>query len=124
VPAIDAIPASTSGLVPGLGAYPDGDPEAIRALASELRATGGQLAGLPAPSIADWRSPAAGRVRARLTAAERGAGRVGDDLRGLAAALDQAAHTLEADQRSWRAAQRRLAEQHRPDGTPPGGGPR
>jgi hypothetical protein len=110
VRAMDGVPVSTSGVVPGLGPYPDGDPEAIRALAAELRRTAGTLTGVPRPSIADWRSPAATQVRSRLVAAAGGAGRVAGELRGLAASLESAAHTLEADQREWRLAKRRLSE--------------
>lgn len=110
VRAMDGVPVPTNGVVPGLGPYPDGDPEAIRALAAELRRTAGTLTGVPRPSIADWQSPAAARVRSRLVAAAGGAGRIGGDLRGLAAALESAAHTLEADQREWRLAKRRLSE--------------
>jgi len=94
----------TGGTLPGLRAYPDGDPEAIHALAADLRRAAGVLSGAREPGLPGWQSPEATRVRTLLRsavgAAEGGAAR----LRGLASTLDGAAGDLEADQRAWRAA--------------------
>ena len=74
------------------------DPEAIRAVAADLRHIAGLLAGLPSPTVDGWRSRAATDVRDRLVAATELADHRADDLRGCAAALDRAADDLEADQ--------------------------
>ncbi|GAA1754975.1 hypothetical protein [Luedemannella helvata] len=108
-----AAPVSTAGTVPGLGSFPDGDPEAIRAVADQLRRIAGLLAGAPKPAVASWSSPEATRVRGRLSAAVGVAGRGADEIRGCAAALDHAADELAADQRDWRLAKRRLDEARR-----------
>ena len=94
--------------VSGLGPYPDGDPEAIRAVAAELRRIAGTLAGAQNPALAAWRGPAASRVRALLGSAVIEATRTAADLRACAASLDNAAHTLDTDQRAWRLARQRL----------------
>ncbi|WP_327009883.1 hypothetical protein OHA72_23215 [Dactylosporangium sp. NBC_01737] len=104
---------STSGSVPGLGAYPAGDAEAIRATAAALRRVAGTLGVVPQPSVGGWQSPAASRIRAQLTGAAAAAHRHAGEVRGSADALERAADTLEADQRQWRLAKWRmeLAEQ-------------
>jgi hypothetical protein len=104
---------STAGTVPGLGAYPEGDPEAIRQVAGELRRAAGALGGAPRPRLAGWRSPAATAATALLDAAVQAAGDGADQLRGCAAALDHAAGALDADQRAWLLAKRRLEETKR-----------
>ena len=104
---------ATAGGAAGLGPFPDGDPEAIRALAADLRRMAGRLAGAPTPALTGWRGPAATQVTALLTSAVREAGSTAGELRSCASSLDQAANTLEADQRSWRQAKQR-AEDNRP----------
>ena len=74
------------------------DPEAIRAVAADLRRIAGLLGGLPMPTVDGWRSPAATEVRDRLVAATELAGHRADDVRGCAAALERAADDLAADQ--------------------------
>ncbi|GLY81911.1 hypothetical protein [Actinoallomurus iriomotensis] len=91
----------TTGDTTGTAPYPDGDPEAIRALAATLRRMAGRLTAVPAPAPAGRRGPAATHVRSLLGAAVHDAGRTAGDLRACAASLDHAAHTLEADQRAW-----------------------
>lgn len=108
-----ANPVPTTGVPPGLGPYPDGDAEAIRALAADLRRMAGRLAGVSAPALAGWRGPAATQVRTLLTSAAHEADSTAGELRACASSLDQAAHTLEADQRAWRQAKQR-AEEHGP----------
>lgn len=104
---------STAGTVPGLGAYPDGDAEAIRQAADELRRVAAALAGVPRPRLAGWRSPAAAQARGLVTAAADAAGDGADQLRGCAAALEHAAGALDADQAAWLRAKRRLDEADR-----------
>lgn len=101
-----ANPGVTTGKSPGLGPFPAGDPEAIRALAADLRRIAGGLAGASAPAIAGWRGPAAHQVHELLTSAAHEAGGASAELRACATSLDHAAHTLEADQRAWQARQR------------------
>jgi uncharacterized protein YukE len=84
------------------GPCPEGDPEAIRAVAAELRGIAGRLAGATAPAVNGWRGPAAAHARAVFASAAGEATRTADDLRACATSLDNAAHTLEADQRAWR----------------------
>jgi methyl-accepting chemotaxis protein len=103
-----AVPVSTGGS--GLGPFPDGDPEAIRALAADLRRMAGRLAGVSSPALTGWRGPAATQVRTLLTSAAHGADGTAGQLRACASSLDQAAHTLEADQRAWRQAKQRAEE--------------
>jgi len=98
----------TDGTVPGLGSYPQGDPEAIRAFAAQLRRIAGTLVGVPRPVLDGWRSPAADRTQALLRSAADRAGRDGDELRACASSLDHAAHRLESDQQAWLAARRRM----------------
>lgn len=105
-----ANPVAAAGCVPGLGPYPDGDPEAVRALATDLRRIAGRLAGAPSPALTGWRGPAATHVRALLDSAVREAGQAASELRACAASLDHAAHTLEADQRAWRQAAQRARD--------------
>jgi hypothetical protein len=95
---------------PGLGPYPDGDPEAVRALATDLRRIAGRLAGAPSPNLTGWRGPAATHVHALLGSAVHAADRTATELRACAASLDHAAHALEADQRAWRRAAQRAKE--------------
>ncbi len=97
----------TAGTLPGLGPYPDGDPEAIRAVASDLRRIAGTLAGASYPAVDSWTGPAATRARALLGSAVDQAGRSANDLRSCASSLDHAAHTLETEQRNWRQAKQR-----------------
>jgi hypothetical protein len=97
----------------GLGPYPTGDPEAIRALAADLRRMAGQLAGAQAPAMTGWRGPAATRVQGRLTSAVGEAQSTAGELRSCAASLESAAHQLEADQRAWKQAQRKAQENAR-----------
>jgi hypothetical protein len=92
---------NATGAPPCAGPYPDGDPEAIRALAADLRRMAGRLTAVPAPVLAGWRGPAATHVRSLLGSAVHDAGRTAGDLLACAASLDHAAHTLEADQRAW-----------------------
>lgn len=103
-----------TGALPGLGTYPDGDPEAIRALAADLRRTAGRLSGVRPPAMAGWRGPAATQVRALLTSAAGEADRTAAELRACAASLEGAAHTLEADQRAWRQAKQRAGQKEAP----------
>lgn len=110
----DATSVPLTGTVPGLGAYPTGDAEAIRAVADQLRAVAGQLSGLPRPGIEGWRSPRAADVRSALAAAASTAHDHAGELRGLAGSLDTAAAHLEADQRAWRLAKRRQLEAESP----------
>jgi methyl-accepting chemotaxis protein len=105
-------PAATGGAA-GLGPFPDGDPEAIRALAADLRRMAGRLAGVPSPALTGWRGPAATQVTSLLTSAVHQASGTAGELRACASSLDHAAHTLEADQRAWRQAKQR-AEDNRP----------
>ncbi|MGH3381801.1 MAG: hypothetical protein ACRDP6_44450 [Actinoallomurus sp.] len=107
------IPVTTTGGSSGLGPFPAGDPEAIRALAADLRRMAGRLAGTPSPALAGWRGPAATQVRTLLTSAAHEAGGTAGELRACASSLDHAAHTLEADQRAWRQAKQR-AEENQP----------
>jgi hypothetical protein len=104
---------STAGTVPGLGAYPDGDPEAIRHAAAELRRVAGALSGVPRPRLGGWRSSAAtaarGIIDAAASAADDGAGQ----LRGCASSLERAADTLDADQSAWLRAKQRLEDAER-----------
>ena len=104
---------AATGCAPGLGPYPDGDPEAVRALATDLRRIAGRLTGVPVPSLTGWRGPAATHVHTLLGSAVHDAARTASELRACAASLDHAAHTLEADQRAWRQAARR-AREHTP----------
>jgi hypothetical protein len=106
----DTTCVSTDGRVPGLGAYPAGDPEAIRAAAADLRRIAARLAAAPRPTIDGWSSEAAQRMRSMLTSAADTADRTGADVRSLAAALDHAADVLETDQRAWKAAKLRIEE--------------
>jgi hypothetical protein len=107
----DVTSVPLTGTVPGLGAYPTGDPGAIRAVADQLRAVAATLSGVDKPSVDGWKSPRAADVRARLAAAASTAHDHAADLRGLAGSLDTAAGHLEADQRAWRIGKRRLMEQ-------------
>ncbi len=100
----------TAGTLPGLGPCPDGDPEAIRAVAADLRRIAGTLAGASYPTVDSWRGPAATRARALLGSAVDKAGHSADDLRACASSLDHAAHTLETEQRAWRQAKQRADE--------------
>jgi len=104
---------ATDGVVPGLGHYPAGDPEALFDAALRLRRAAGVLDSARRPTTNGWSSPAATRVRRRLDAAVGTADRWADELRATAAALDRAGHTLAADQRDW------LAAARRPDGGRP-----
>jgi hypothetical protein len=103
---IDASPPGQ--ILPGLGGYPSGDTDAIRAVAARLRGVAGPLAAVPRPQLRGWRSATATHTAAALDAAAGTADTVAGELRLLAAALDSAAHTLEIDQAAWRAAKRRL----------------
>lgn len=94
----------------GLGPYPTGDAEAIRALAADLRRMAGRLTGTSAPALAGWRGPAATHVRGLLTSATQETGSTAGRLRACASSLDHAAHTLEADQKAWRQAKQRAEE--------------
>ena len=105
-----AIPVSATGGASGPGPFPDGDPEAIRALAADLRRMAGRLAGTPSPALTGWRGPAATQVRSLLTSAAHEADSAAGQLRTCASSLDQAAHTLEADQQAWRQAKQRAEE--------------
>lgn len=105
---------ATAGVNPaGLGPYPAGDPEAIRALAADLRRMAGQLAGAQAPAMAGWTGPAATQVHGLLTSAAGEAQSTAGELRSCAASLETAAHQLEADQRAWKQAQQRAEENAR-----------
>jgi len=108
--ATDAVSVPTDGTVPGLGGYPHGDPEAIRAVAAQLRRIAGTLAGVPRPRLDGWESAAAVRTRAQLGSAADQAGRSDDDLRTCATSLDHAADALHADQQTWLAAERRMLD--------------
>jgi hypothetical protein len=99
---------ATDGVVPGLGHYPTGDPQALFDAARQLRRAAGVLDGARRPTTHGWSSAAATRVRQRLDTAVGTAQRWADELRATAAALDRAGHTLAADQRDWLAAARRL----------------
>lgn len=103
---------ATTGSVPGIGPYPAGDPEAIRALAADLRRMAGRLSGATAPALTGWRGPAATQTAGLLTSAAGAAGNAAGDLRSCAASLEQAAHTLEADQRAWKQAAQRAMKQN------------
>lgn len=94
----------------GLGPYPAGDPEAIRALAADLRRMAGRLAGAQAPAMTGWRGPAATEVHGRLTSAAGEAHSTAGELRSCATSLETAAHKLEADQRAWKQAQQKAQE--------------
>lgn len=93
------------------GPCPAGDPEAIRALAGDLRRIAGTLAGVSAPNVAGWRGPAATHAHGLLSSAAGEARRTAGDLRACADSLEHAADTLETDQRSWRAAVLRAEEE-------------
>jgi hypothetical protein len=95
-------------MVPGLGSYPQGDPETIRALAAQLRRIAATLVAVPRPVLDGWQSPAADRTRALLRSAADRASRNGDELRACAGSLDHAANQLESDQQAWLAARRRM----------------
>lgn len=92
----------------GPGPYPAGDPEAIRAVAAELRRVAAMLGSASAPSLAAWRARAATRTRASLGLAVDEADRAAGELRSCAASLDTAANALETDQRAWRLARWRV----------------
>jgi methyl-accepting chemotaxis protein len=104
---------ATAGALPGPGPYPGGDPEAIRALAADLRRMAGRLSGARVPAPAGWRGPAAAQLRTLLSSAAGEADRTAGELRSCAASLETAAHRLEADQRAWRQAQQRAEENAR-----------
>ena len=94
----------------GLGPYPDGDPEAIRALAADLRRMAGRLSAAQAPALTGWRGPAATQVQGLLTSAAGAADSTAGELRSCAASLETAAHHLEADQKAWKQAEKRAEE--------------
>ncbi|GLY81910.1 hypothetical protein [Actinoallomurus iriomotensis] len=54
---------NATGTPPGAGSYPDGDPEAIRALAADLRRMAGRLTAMPAPAPAGRRATRTSRNR-------------------------------------------------------------
>ena len=101
----------TAGTLPGLGPYPDGDPEAIRAVAADLRRIAGTLAGASYPAVDSLARPRRHAARARCSARPwtRPAA-APSDLRSCASSLDHAAHTLETEQRAWRQAKQRADE--------------
>lgn len=89
----------------GLGPCPEGDPEAIRALAANLRRMAGRLSAARGPALTGWRGPAASQVQGLLTSAVGAADRTAGELRSCAASLETAAHRLEAEQRAWKRAE-------------------
>lgn len=88
-------------LPPGVGPRPDGDPEAMRALARQLRGFAGMLAGQSTVELANWESRRAREVKAQISRAAEVSDRGSQRLLRLASRVDREAERVEQAQIAW-----------------------
>lgn len=94
------VPAGPS-LPPGVGPRPDGDPEAMRVLARQLRGFAGMLAGQSTVDLVNWESARAREVKAQIGRAATVSDRASERLRRLATRIDREADHVEKAQVAW-----------------------